>query len=144
MPNPAKPTERKRKLGNPGMRKLPETKYVSQEVSVLPEPLRPLGREGKKTWDNIWASASSWISSSTDIQIVQMLCECEDERQTVRVLVYENKDWRDRVALRSLDGFILSVYTLLGFTPADRAKLGLGEVRPASVIDELKARRNSG
>ena len=144
MPNPAKPTERKRRLGNPGMRKLPETKILVEEITGIPEPLRPLGIQGKKTWESVWASGSTWISGATDIQIVQMLCECEDERQTVRVMVYESKDWRDRVALRSLDSFILSVYALLGFTPADRAKLGLGEVRPASIIDELKARRNSG
>ncbi len=144
MANPAKPTERKRRLGNPGMRKLPEPKHIVQEVTATPEPLRPLGWEGKKTWDNIWASGSSWVSHATDIQIIQLLCECEDERQSIRVLVYEGKDWRDRVALRSIESFMLSVYTMLGFTPADRQKLGLGEVRPASVVDELKARRGLG
>lgn len=146
MPRPAKPVERKRRLGNPGMRKLPEpVDYVPQVISV-PEPLRPFATDvGLDAWVRIWESGSTWISGVTDVQIVQMLCECEEERQQLRALATKsNADWRDRVALRSIDTFILSLLSLLGFTPADRAKLGLGEVRPASIIDELKARRNLG
>lgn len=147
MPNPAKPVERKRRLGNPGKEKLPEPAVIVDAVTSIPEPLRPFyGQVGRDAWIRIWESGSHWISGATDIQIVQMLCECEEERVNLRsvALLKEPADWRDRVALRSLETFILSLYSILGFTPADRAKLGLGEVRPASIIDELKARRQSG
>jgi len=147
MPNPAKPPARQRRLGNPGKVKLPNEIIILPAVVEVPEPLRPFyGQEGRDAWQRIWESGSHWISGSTDMQIVQMLCECEEERVVLRyaALTKEPRDWRDRIALRSLETFILSLYSILGFTPADRAKLGLGEVRPASIIDELKARRNSG
>ena len=144
MPRPVKPIERKRRTGNPGKRTLPGTVAVVVKLSSTPEPLRFLHTAGRDSWDRIWESGSHWISGTTDIQIVQMLCECEDERSHLRGLVWGGNDWRDRVALRSLDTFILSLYSLLGFTPADRSKLGLAEVRSQSVVDELKARRNSG
>ena len=146
MANPAKPVERKRRLGNPGMRKLPEPAVVVEQITNVPEPLRPfIGEHGNDAWSRIWESGSHWISGTTDIQIVQMLCECEEERLYLRGLaIKRDADWRDRVALRSIDTFILSLYSLLGFTPADRSKLGLAEVRSQSVVDELKARRQSG
>ncbi len=147
MPNPPKPIERQRRLGNPGKVQLPKAAILIDAVSGVPEPLRPfLSQHGTDAWRRIWESGSHWISGATDMQIVQMLCECEEERVNLRslALLKSPADWRDRVALRSLETFILSLYSILGFTPADRAKLGLGEVRPASVIDELRARLNSG
>jgi hypothetical protein len=144
MPYPAKPIERHRKLGNPGKLKLPEPKYIAEPVTEIPEPLRLLGEHGLATWNRIWQSGASWISGPTDIEIIQLLCESVEERLNLRFHALQNKDWRDRVALRAIDNFIISIYSLLGFSPADRSKLGFGEVRPASIIDELKARRNSG
>jgi hypothetical protein len=75
------------------------------------------------------------------VQIVQMLCECEDERSALRDRVMSAHDWHDRVGLRNLEGLILSMYSMLGFSPVDRGKMGVGEVRASSVLDELKARR---
>lgn len=144
MGNPAKPVERHRRLGNPSKLKLPEPIIIAEPVTQTPEPLRVLGEKGLETWNRIWQSGAYWINGTTDIQIIQILCESEDERLNLRFHALQNKDWRDRVALRSIDTFILSIYTLLGFTPADRSKLGFGEVRSQSVVDELKARRQSG
>ena len=141
MPNPAKPVERKRKLGNPGVRPLPEQVIVAEQVTSLPDPLRPLGKMGRESWDRIWTAGAHWVSGNTDIQIVQMLCECEDERSLLRHKVLTEHDWHDRVGLRNLEGLILSMYSMLGFSPVDRGKMGVGEVRASSVLDELKARR---
>ena len=141
MPNPAKPVERKRKLGNPGVRPLPKQVIVAEQVTSSLEPLRPLGRMGREAWDRIWDAGAYWVSGSTDVQIVQMLCECEDERSVLRHKVLSENDWHDRVGLRNLEGLILSMYSMLGFSPVDRGKMGVGEVRAASVLDELKARR---
>ena len=33
------------------------------------------------------------------------------------------------------------MYSMLGFSPVDRSKMGLGEVRPSSVLDELRLKR---
>ncbi len=144
MPRAAKPIERKRRTGNPGKRPLPETIIVSTQITDEPEPLRPLNVPGRQSWTRIWGAGAYWLSGDTDIQIVQMLCESEDERYLLRKRLWENNDWHDRNALRSLENFMMSIYSLLGFSPVDRGKLGVGEVRPASVVDELKARRGLG
>ena len=141
MPRTAMPVERKRRLGNPGQKKLPAKIIVAEQIRKIPEPRHPLGKYGLEAWNEIWTAGSHWISSATDVAVIQMLCECEDERAMLRLKVLAEQDWRDRVGLRKLEEFILVMYSKLGFTPTDRGKMGVGEVRPASVLDELRARR---
>jgi hypothetical protein len=61
----------------------------------------------------------------------------------LRLKVLADQDWRDRVGLRNLEHDIRAMYSLMGFNPVDRGKMGVGEVRPASVLDELRARREN-
>ena len=105
-----------------------------------PEPLRPLGSEGTKLWERIWTSGARWISQSTDIELVQLVCEAMDERTQLRVTVLRGSDWRDRVALRSLEGDLRGMLSTLGMTPTDRTRLGVAEVRAESVLEQLRSR----
>jgi len=144
MPNPPKPNEVKRRLGNPGKRPLPDAKKVTalKMASSEPEPLRPLGTEGQALWSRVWASGATWIAPGTDIELVQILCESMDERQQLReVVMAGGADWRDRVALRNLEAEIKSMLSALAFTPTDRTRLGVGEVRQESKLEALRARR---
>jgi hypothetical protein len=141
MPNPAKPIERKRKLGNPGNQKLPPVVVIAEPVTEIPTPLRQLGRFGLEAWESIWTAGAHWIHGSTDIRIVQILCEAEDERAQLRHRVLTDQDWHDRNGLRSLEEFIIRIYSMLGFSPVDRGKMGVGEVRTLNVLDELRAMR---
>ena len=141
MPQVSKPAERKSRLGNPGKEKLPPIIVALPQVEGIPEPLRTLGAEGRRTWDRVWTAGAYWVAGQTDIEIVQMLAECVDERMILRAKVFTGSDWRDRVALRNLEEFTLRLYSILGFSPTDRSKLGVGQVRAASVLDELRARR---
>ncbi|NBT76763.1 MAG: phage terminase small subunit P27 family, partial [Betaproteobacteria bacterium] len=79
---PSKPTEIKRKLGNPGQRKLPEQSQVQlfDPISKVPEPARPLLKYGREFWDKVWANGLQWISPNTDAEILLMTCELIDER----------------------------------------------------------------
>jgi hypothetical protein len=144
MPNPPKPNEVKRRIGNPGRRPLPDPKKVTalKMASSEPEPLRHLGEEGQALWSRVWSSGAAWIAPSTDIELVQLLCEAMDERQDLRdVVMAGGSDWRDRVALRNLEGEIKSMLSILAFTPTDRTRLGVGEVRQESKLEALRARR---
>ena len=139
---PSKPTEIKRKLGNPGRRPLPDTsvvQYLEQTVSV-PDPARPLLKYGKEFWDKVWGSGLSWISANTDAELLLMTCELVDERWNLRVRVMQSNDWRERRALRELDDRIIRNLSLLGFTPADRSKLGVAEVKAISKMEALRRR----
>jgi hypothetical protein len=141
---PAKPTEIKRKLGNPGRRPLPDTSVVQylEPIISVPEPARPLLKYGKEFWDKVWSSGLSWISANTDAEILLMTCELVDERWNLRVRVMQSNDWRERRALRELDDRIIRNLSLLGFTPADRSKLGVAEVKAISKMEQLKRRAN--
>ena len=142
MPRTRIPVERKRKLGKPShANPLPPVKYVAEQVSGIPEPLARLGPAGRATWDRLWTSGATWISGRTDLDWVQLLCECVDERAVLRKQVFDGSDWRDRVGLRNLEAEIRVMYSMLGFSPVDRSKMGVGEVRPSSVLDELRLKR---
>ena len=54
----------------------------------------------------------------------------------------QNNDPTERRGLRSLDAQIERNLSLLGFTPADRSRLGVAEVRAASKLEEVLALRN--
>jgi hypothetical protein len=139
---PSKPTEIKRKLGNPGQRKLPEQSQLQlfDPISKVPDPARPLLKYGREFWDKVWANGLQWISPNTDAEILLMTCELIDERWNLRVKVMQTGDWRERRGLRDLDARIISNLSLMGFTPADRSKLGVAEVKAISKMEALKRR----
>ena len=143
MPNPPKPNELKRKLGNPGKRPLPELKNIVAlpMANETPTPPRPLGVEGLKLWNRIWDSGKTWISPHTDIELVTILCESMDERTQLRLAVLRGTDWRDRVALRSLEGQLVSILSTLGLNPTDRGRLGVAEVKARGALEDLLSKR---
>jgi hypothetical protein len=145
MPNPPKPNEIKRRIGNPGKRALPNQGEIIllPAATIAPDPPRPLGAEGTKMWERIWYAGRLWISSSTDIEHVTILCETMDERVALRVRVFREGDWRDRVALRQIDHQLTSMLSALAFNPVDRSRLGFAEVKQASALDELISKRKA-
>jgi hypothetical protein len=149
---PPKPTEQKKRAGNPGKRPINDGGDVVPLRSIeggstapleVPEPLRPLGRSGSALWHRVWRAGAKWVSADTDIELLQVLCEQIDERAALRVKVLsEPGDWRSRAGLRQLDSAVITSFSLLGFTPADRARMGVGEVKgPESTLDQLRANR---
>jgi hypothetical protein len=71
-----------------------------------------------------------------------MVCEQLDERDSLRAYVLENIEaWHERAALRELEKSIRSNLSLLGFTPTDRMKLGVAEVKVESKMQLLKRRQ---
>lgn len=144
MGRPPVPVEKKRQLGNPGKRKLPDEASVTMipAATEKPEPPRPLMKYGQELWDRIWNAGTNWISPNTDIELLTMTCEMVDERWNLRVKVMQNDDARLRRGLRELDRQIVSNLSLLGFTPSDRSRLGLAEVKAQTKLEALLARRS--
>ena len=141
---PPKPVEMKRQEGNPGKRKLPDEKNIvlMQQVQTIPEPTRPLLKYGMELWERIWGMGATWISDKTDIELLMMTCEMIDERWNLRIKVMQSDDAKLRRGLRELDKQIVSSLSLLGFTPADRARLGWAEVKAKSKLEELLAKKS--
>jgi hypothetical protein len=142
MPNPPKPVELKRKLGNPGKGPLPTNSLELAPIHEIPEPSRQLFEAGREMWNRIWSMGQIWLSPQTDIELLLMTCELIDERVRLRTEVWNGTgDWHDRKALRDLEKNIVNNLSLLGFTPADRSRMGVAEVKARSKIEELKAKR---
>jgi hypothetical protein len=138
---PAKPIEQKRMLGNPGKRALPSNAIEIAMIVEKPEPSRPLLKYGQELWDKVWDMGATWISVNTDSELLLMTCEMIDERWNLRIKVMQTDDPRMRRGLRELDRQIVSNLSLLGFSPADRSRLGVAEVKAKSKLEELMQRK---
>lgn len=143
MGRPPKPVEQKRLTGNPGKRKLPSEQEIVllPAAETIPEPSRPLLKYGREVWDNVWSIGVNWISPNTDVELLLMTCEMIDERWNLRVKVMQTDDAKMRRGLRELDRIIIGNLSLLGFTPADRTRLGWAEVKTQSKLEQLLALR---
>ena len=148
---PPKPTELKRKMGNPGRRPLPTLATVTalQPASTAPDHLTPKSQE---LWDKL-RSTAFWISN-TDESNLQLLCEKLDRRdeynaklQASDFVLYTDKGYAYANPLvgmiSTIETEITKLFSLLGLTPTDRTRLGVAEVKARSALDELIAKRNS-
>lgn len=140
---PVKPIEQKRMLGNPGRRPLPDSSNLIAipAAAETPEPSRPLLKYGRELWDNVWGMGVNWISPNTDSELLLMTCEMIDERWNLRVKVMNTDDSKLRRGLRELDKQIVSNLSLLGFSPSDRSRLGVAEVKAQSKLEALMERK---
>lgn len=143
MGRPPKPVEQKRLTGNPGKRKLPNEGEIVllPAATEIPEPSRPLMKYGREVWDTVWNVGVNWISPNTDVELLLMTCEMVDERWNLRVKVMQTDDAKLRRGLRELDRIIIGNLSLLGFTPADRTRLGWAEVKTQSKLEMLLAKK---
>lgn len=84
---PPKPTEIKRLTGNPGKRALPEKSnlVLLPAIRDIPEPSRKLFSQGRELWDRVWTMGHTWISYSTDVELLLLVCEQLDERQNLEL-----------------------------------------------------------
>jgi hypothetical protein len=139
---PPKPIEQKRLTGNPGKRALPDQKelVLLPSAYAIPEPSRQLLTAGQELWDRIWGMGQTWLSYNTDVDLLLMTCELLDERRNLRIQVLQNNRTDERKALRELDRQLVANLSLLGFTPTDRSRLGVAEVKRQSKLEDLKAR----
>jgi hypothetical protein len=142
MPNVVKPVELKMAQGNPGRRPLQLNDAIAPLEYGYCEPLRPLGVAGKQFWDSIFGAGELWISIRTDTQLVQMVCEQLDRREWLRQYILDNpSEWHMVKQLNDIEGQIVKNLSLLGFTPADRTRLGLVSVKTKSKLEELLAKK---
>jgi hypothetical protein len=136
---PPKPIEQKRLAGNVGKRPLPEN-AIQLVVGEKVEPPRPLGQTGRDFWDRIWGMANTWLSPESDLELLMITSELIDERWSLRVNVFRDGRPEDRKALRNLDKQLVANLSLLGFSPTDRSRLGIAEVKRQTKLEELRTR----
>ena len=145
MGNPPKPAELKIIQGNPGKRAMPKNDALAPLEYGYREPLRELGEVGKQFWDSIFGAGELWISIRTDTQLVQMVCEQLDRRELLKQqFLLDPSNRQLSMSLVEIEKAIVGGFSLLGFTPADRTRLGLVSAKTKSKLEELLERKRNG
>lgn len=139
---PTQPIEQKRLKGTLRPDRLPANAPLAtlSHYEGEPEPKTSLGEQGLAFWSQAWATP--WLSQLSDYWLVLLTAQALDEREQVRLALIESpSDRRLRATLRELDKQVISTYSLLGFSPSDRSRLGVAEVKKESKLDELIRRK---
>lgn len=139
MPNPPKPVELKALQGNPGRRPIHETEVVDVPFGVAVAP-DGLGAAGLSLWQTVYEAGELWVSSRTDSHLVEQVCRQMDRVAELRELwLVDPADRSLNTTLLETEKAVQSGLSLLGFTPADRTRLGLVSARAKSKLEEIMA-----
>ena len=141
------PIEEKRKRGTLRMSRLPENGLEEVPrlpiVEGIPAPPERLGPRGREFWAQAF-EGGNWLWGDIDGTLLAHTGELLDEREELTEQVQDKpENTRLRAALRQLDKQLVSNLAHLGFTPADRARLGLVRVKQQSKLEEMMARRHN-
>jgi P27 family predicted phage terminase small subunit len=143
---PPKPTEQKRKNGNPGQRKLPDLKNVISLPPIKGDAPLHLSDAGQKMWADVKAMAP-WIAN-TDGKLLIELCEKMDKKYELKeklaatdYVLFTDKGYAYANPLfgmlNTVENDIVKLLSLLGLTPVDRSKLGVAEVTAKGKLAQL-------
>ena len=148
-----KPTEIKRRTGNPGGKALPDLDSVVALVPAVVDggaitPLRDLDAAGLAEWVIVWREAWPWLSPA-DVPAVQRYCEAVDDLASVRgemlaaQAVSDKGTWRLRNQVTDARKAIAFFARELGLSPSARAELGVAEVKLREATADLMDRSSS-
>jgi P27 family predicted phage terminase small subunit len=142
------PVERKRKLGNPGRRELPDAIHdVSPATPGIPPTLGPAG---VSMWERV-AAGAVWLAES-DKPTLELLCEKVDRRADflerladTDPVLFTDKGYAYANPLvgmlSTIETEIAKLFSALGLTPSDRTRMGLAEVKARNAFEEMMARK---
>ena len=94
MPNPPKPVEQKRLVGNPGKRAMPSAEDTITLYSGRCEPLAPLGEAGQRLWDLVFGEGELWVSPRTDVAWLQVALEGASDEIVAEAKQMASERWK--------------------------------------------------
>lgn len=153
---PPTPTERKRRLGNPGKRPLPSNNVIAL-APMVGQVVGPETDGDGLIVALLGSAASAWIAEPDRLAALVLLRDAWDERGRLREFIAEEgssyasdgpggRRWYARpeaAQLSDLEKRITTWLSLLGLTPADRSRLGVAEVKAHNRLEELQTRRGA-
>lgn len=129
-------------------RELAIPEYTLPAAVSIPVAPDDLGPRGEAEWEKIW-TAGFWLSPDQDYHWVAMVATAYDEIEIYRAIIaaegytYENTlkgvmQAHPLIAeVRKAQALIMRALSQLGFSPTDRARLGLAEVKRENAIADL-------
>ena len=157
----AQPTERHRAKGNTAKKKLPpvpdtNTSLVNVSLDHVPAAPDWCDDYGAAVWHSVWVAGRRHLSEQHDAILVGLLVERLQDRRTIRVWLGDHPENRWYVTangqvvthpavkqVEQIDAQVTGWLSMLGFSPSDRARLGLAEIRVANELDEFRRRKDA-
>lgn len=150
---PPKPVERIRATARNSTHKadgrpLPAVRETIVKDVLVPDKPGDLGERGSREWDSIWLAGSSWLAPAQDYRWVEIICRAYDDIEGFRAKVAEMgltvKGSMGQITanplimeIRRAEAQIMKALSTLGFSPSDRARLGLAEIKVRSKLEEM-------
>jgi P27 family predicted phage terminase small subunit len=125
-------------------------------VSLDNVPAEPSGFDSVASlvWSQLWRAGRKHLSNDSDFVLMALLCSKIAERTQLADWLAEDFSRRfyetangqivSHPAVKQIDQYdaqITSWLSMLGFSPSDRARLGLAEVRIADALDQFRQRK---
>lgn len=127
-----KPSEQKRRTGNPGKRALTPT---AELVAVAPVDAAAVELTPLAALERSLLAGRHWLAESDAAAIVLA-------RQALELYAEVRADPKSKTAdVVAAGKWVQSCFGDLGFNPAERSRLGLAEVKAASKMEQLRAQR---
>jgi P27 family predicted phage terminase small subunit len=110
-----------------------------------------VGGRGLTEWNNIWKAGQVWLHPTEDYHWVEMIARAYNDIVQFRKKIEEDglivKGYAGQLTahpllreIREAEAVIRKCLSILGFSPTDRARLGLAEIKRQSKIMDLQNR----
>jgi P27 family predicted phage terminase small subunit len=141
----------------PGHRKVEDkvdevasAELVPISTQMLPELPSDLGARGELEWYKMW-EFGTWLRPQEDYRWLEMICRSYDDINTFRAQILKDglviKGYAGQAVahpliaeVRSAERTIQKCLSVLGFSPTDRARLGLAEIKRKTGLADLQNR----
>lgn len=155
---PPKPVEVHRRNGNPSKKRLPPAPgpgagLVEVGVGVVPVAPVGLGKVGVAAWVMLWSAGRAHLAEGHDSILVGLVCRGLNQIALLENFLGDDVGNRFYVTasgqilshpavkqIEVLDVHVTGWLSSLGFSPSDRARLGLQEVRTRNELDAYRER----
>ena len=136
-------------------REVPSMEIVPRTAAeIVPVPPVDLDERGLIEWEKVW-TAGHWLKADQDYHLVVTLAEAYDEIEAYRAQIKVDGLMTRGSAggmianplikeVRACQATIIKCLSLLGFSPSDRMRLGIQELKIQSKLEEMMARRREG
>lgn len=126
---------------------------VTSNNRRLPACPRGLGPRGRAEWRKVWA-AGFWLKPDQDYHWVAQIAQAYADIEVFRARVEQDglvvTGYAGQVVahpliaeIRKAEAVITKCLSILGFSPTDRARLGLAEAKAQNAVLEMMARRQA-
>ena len=157
----ATPTERKRLKGSRirtglAASPMPETALALVDMAVVPVVPKGLGKIGEQYWTVLWTGGRRHLSELHDGPLMGRLCRNYQKIYDLELWLGDDVTTRWYTSpngqivthpavkqIEQMDAQCTAWMCLLGFTPSDRARLGLAEIRVANELDSYRQRNSN-